>query len=103
MIRVTFFIDRGEDSESYAVNSFLPLLYMLTDIVRLDASRVIASASGEIRARIIIDAFFEDEARMNLAFASAEGRRVSREIMNSSGAGMEMVTSEMLAAGDKSA
>ena len=103
MIRVTFLIDRGEDSESYAVNSFLPLLHALPDTLRLDAARVIASAAGEVRARIIIDVFFEDEARMNLAFASSEGRRISREIMNSAGSGMEMVTSEVLAAGGKSA
>lgn len=103
MIRVTFFIDRGEDSEPFALNSFLPLLQALPDTVRLDAARVIATAAGEVRARIMIDVFFEDEARMNLAFASAEGRRVSREIMNSAGAGMEMVTSEVLAAGEKSA
>ena len=103
MIRVTFFIDRGEDSESYAVNSFLPLLHALPDTVRLDAARVIASATGEVRARIIIDVLFEDETRMNLAFASAEGRRISREIMDSAGAGLEMLTAEVLAAGGKSA
>jgi hypothetical protein len=34
---------------------------------------------------------------MNEAFASAEGRRISREIMESAGKGMEMLTLEVLA------
>jgi hypothetical protein len=64
---------------------------------RLEAASVIASATGALRARILIDILFDDETDMNIAFASAEGRRISREIMNSAGAGLEMVTSESLA------
>ena len=95
MIRVTFIIDRGEESETYATNTFLPLLRALPDVERLDAARVVASA-GELRPRVLLDLYFADEARMNLAFASAEGRHISREIMNSAGSGMEMLTSEVL-------
>ena len=98
MIRVTFLIDRGEDSAAFAEQTFLPLLRALPDVTRLDAARVIATASGDVKARLLFDLYFEDEARMNLAFACAEGRRISREIMNSAGAGMEMVTSEVLEA-----
>ncbi len=97
MIRVTFFIDRGDESERYVVETFLPLLRALPDLQRLEAGRVIATAAGDIRARFQVDLLFEDEARMNQAFASAEGRRISREIMNNAGSGMEMVTSESLA------
>ena len=97
MIRVTFFIDRGDESENYAVQTFLPLLRDLPELRRLEAARVIASATGELRARIQIDLLFDDEAQMNTAFASVEGRRISREIMNNAGAGIEMVTAESLA------
>lgn len=97
MMRVTFFIDRGDESDSYAEQIFLPLLRVLPGLRRLEAARVIASATGELHARILIDLLFDDESLMNLAFASAEGRRISREIMNTAGAGLEMVTSESLA------
>ncbi|MBE0642604.1 MAG: EthD family reductase [Bacteroidetes bacterium] len=97
MIRVTFFIDRGEESESYVEQTFLPLLRELPELRRIEAARVLASATGEVRARFLIDLLFDDEARMNQAFASAEGRRISREIMNNAGSGIEMVTSESLA------
>lgn len=99
MTRVTFLIDRGEDSESYVTGTFLPLLRALADVRRLDVARVLAAAAEQLAARIIIDVYFEDEARMNASFASAEGRRVSREIINATGAGVEMVTSEVLDAG----
>lgn len=95
MIRVTFFIERGEESDAYATNTFLPLLRALPDVERLDAARVIASA-GDLRPGLLFDLYFADEVRMNLAFASAEGRHVSREIMNSAGSGIEMLTSEVL-------
>jgi uncharacterized protein (TIGR02118 family) len=97
MTRVTFLIDRGEDSTAYAEDILLPLLRSLPDVLRLDAANVIASASGDVRARVLLDLYFEDETRMNQAFASAEGRRISREIMNSAGAGMEMLTSDVFA------
>jgi uncharacterized protein (TIGR02118 family) len=97
MIRVTFLIDRGDESISYAEGIFLPLLRELPGMRRLEAASVIASATGALRARILIDILFDDETDMNIAFASAEGRRISREIMNSAGAGLEMVTSESLA------
>ncbi|MFZ1731455.1 MAG: EthD family reductase [Bacteroidota bacterium] len=97
MIRVTFFIDRGEESGAYAEQTFLPMLRELPGLRRLEAATVIATAAGAVRAKIIIDLLFDDEAQMNLAFASTEGRRISREIMNTAGAGLEMVTSESLA------
>ncbi len=97
MIRVTFFIDRGDESEVYAMQTFLPLLRDLPGLRRLEAARVIASATGDLRARIQIDLLFDDEAQMNIAFASVEGRHISREIMNNAGTGIEMVTAESLA------
>lgn len=97
MIRVTFIIDRGEESEAFLEKTFLPLLRALPDVERLDAARVAASA-GDLRPHAICDLYFADEARMNQAFASADGRRISREIMNSAGAGLEMLTSEVIEA-----
>ena len=97
MIRVLFFIDRGEASAAYAEDLFLPLLRDLPGVRRLEAARVVARASGDLRAEIVIDLLFDGEDEMNQAFASAAGRRVSREIMQNAGAGMEMVTAESLA------
>ncbi|MDX9759751.1 MAG: EthD family reductase [Bacteroidota bacterium] len=99
MTRVTFLIDRGEDSESYATRTFLPLLRALADVRRLEAARVLAAATAQLAARIIIDVYFDDDARMNESFASAEGRRVSREIINAAGAGIEMITADVLDVG----
>lgn len=96
MIKVTFFINRGEESQTYLEQSLLPLLKELPDVVRLEAAEIVASASGDIKARMMVDVLFEDETRMNLAFASVEGRRISREIMNSAGAGLEMITAQPL-------
>ncbi|MBR9977984.1 MAG: EthD family reductase [Bacteroidetes bacterium] len=96
MIKVTFFINRGEESQTYLEKSLLPLLKELPDVLRLEAAEIVASASGNINARMMVDVLFEDETRMNLAFASAEGRRISREIMNSAGAGLEMITAQPL-------
>jgi uncharacterized protein (TIGR02118 family) len=97
MIKVTFFIDRGEESKSYLEQSLLPLLKDLPDVVRVEASEIMASASGDVKARVMVDVLFENETHMNLAFASVEGRRISREIMNSAGSGLDMITSQPIA------
>jgi uncharacterized protein (TIGR02118 family) len=97
MLRVFLFIDRGESSAAYARDVLLPLLRELPGVRRLDAARVIARATGDVRAEAVVDLSFDSEEEMNVAFASAAGRRVSREIMNNASAGLEMVTAESLA------
>lgn len=95
MIRTTWLF-RDKEQETYVKDTFLPLLRTLKGAERVSMLRVVASAMGDFPARFIVEAYFASEDVMNEAFASAEGRRISREIMQSSGEGMEMVTLESL-------
>ena len=95
MIRVAWLF-QGKDEESYVRSSFLPLVTALPGVTDIRLSRVVAAAGGDLPARFILEAHFATEDEMNAAFASAEGRRVSREIMDSAGKGMDMLTLEVL-------
>jgi uncharacterized protein (TIGR02118 family) len=96
MIRVAWLF-QGKDEESYVRTSFLPLVTALPGATQIRFARVVASAAGDLPARFILEAHFASEDEMNEAFASAEGRRISREIIESAGKGMEMLTLEVLA------
>ncbi|MCB2203103.1 EthD family reductase [bacterium] len=93
MIR-TIWLFNDKEQEAYIKESFLPLLHALPGAEGIAMLRVVASAMGEFPAQLMVEARFATEDAMNEAFASPEGRRISREIMESSGQGMEMVTLE---------
>lgn len=83
-----------KDAEPYITGSFLPLVREIPGAEGVTLSRVTATGMGEFPARFVVEARFPDEDRMNDALATAEGRRISREIMESAGKGMEVVTLE---------
>ena len=83
-----------KDSEPYITGSFLPLVRAIPGAEDVALARVTASGMGEFPARFVVEARFPDDNVMNDALATAEGRRVSREIMESAGKGMEVVTLE---------
>ncbi|MDT8325504.1 MAG: hypothetical protein RRA94_15425 [Bacteroidota bacterium] len=85
-----------KDSEPYLTGSFLPLVREIPGTDGVSLLRVTASGMGEFPARFVVEARFETEDGMNDALATAEGRRVSREIMESAGKGMEVVTLEVM-------
>lgn len=97
MLRVSYlFAGTDEEREQYVRENFMPLLQELPEVRRVDTWRVTEVAVGEVRARFIVDAWFDDEHAMHTAFASAEGRRVAREIMATDGRGMEMIAAVSL-------
>jgi len=83
-----------KDSETYVTGTFLPLVQAIPGAEGVALARVTASGMGEFPARFVVEARFADEDAMNDALATAEGRRISREIMESAGKGMEVVTLE---------
>ncbi len=95
MTKVIWLFADGE-AESYIARNFLPMVREIPGAEEVTLSRVVASAMGEFPARFLVEARFATEDVMNAAFASAEGRRISREIMESAGKGMEMVTLDVM-------
>lgn len=97
MLRVSYlFQGSDEDRDAYVRETFAPMLRELPDVRRVDLWRVTEVAVGEVRARFIIDAWFDDEHAMHAAFSSAEGREVAREIIAVEGKGMEMIAAESM-------
>ena len=99
MIRMTHLLlsaDEDEGLPAYLSETYMPLLRELPGAERVEAAVVTGRTLGEIPVRAIVDVYFSDEDAMNSAFASAEGRKVSREIMGGRGANMDILTSTVL-------
>ena len=88
MIRMTYLFTSATDDkalEEYIDSKVYPLMKALPGMQRLEAATVAGTPMGSIPLRGIVDVFFSDEDAMNVAFASGEGKKLSREITISAG------------------
>ena len=97
MTVVTFLItsEIDENAESYLTDTFLPILRAVPGATDVLEMRVLASTTEALRLRWQFQLRFDDEDAMNTAFASTEGRNLSRELMARQGKGVEMLTAEI--------
>jgi len=98
MIRATFlFATASEEDTNAWFSSFLPMIEQLPGLQRYEHTAVIMSATGTLPAGTLVDVYFEDEASMNTAFASAVGKHISRSIVSPGIPLLDMLTSEVQA------
>ncbi len=99
MIRMTYLFTSTTDDgalENYIVDKLYPLMKALPGMQRLEAATVAGIPLGDIPLRGIVDLFFNDEDTMNEAFASGEGKQLSREITANAVSSVEIFTCEVL-------
>lgn len=98
MLQVTFLISDAADEnfESYVRDVFFSMLSQLPGAQGTALFRLLASTTEELQQRYMLQAQFPDEDAMNAAFASAAGKKISREILDRSGKGVEMLTAELI-------
>ncbi len=80
----------GEECRTEA--ALFELLKSVPGVLRLERGTVSSRSTGEIRVGSLIDVYFRDEDGMNAAYASPDGKRISREVMNNPAAVVEVLT-----------
>ncbi len=86
------FLPAAEGEENRVESTIRELFRLLPGVLRLEQGTVTSSATGEIRATSFLDVYFADEDAMNSAYASPEGKRISREIMSSTAGVLDVLT-----------
>lgn len=98
MIQVTFLIsaEADENLDVYVSKTFAPIMRALPGAEEITVMKMLASTTDAMRLRWQLQLRFADEDTMNTSFASVEGRRLSRELMDRQGAGVEMLTADLV-------
>ncbi len=93
MLRQSWMFVPAAEGEVNLVDSTISELFrLLPGVLRLEQGTVSSSSTGEIRVASVIDVYFADEDAMNSAYASPEGKRISREVMNNTAAVLDVLT-----------
>jgi hypothetical protein len=98
MLQVTFLISdtADENIEPYVRDVFFSMLSQLPGAQGAAVFHMLTSTTEALKLRYMLQIQFTDEDAMNAAFASATGKKISRELMDRSGKGVEMLTAELL-------
>ncbi|MCZ7557950.1 MAG: hypothetical protein M5R41_16240 [Bacteroidia bacterium] len=91
MIRQTWLFAASESDGPPVSKSIHQLFEALPGVLRLEYGAISSRSTGQIRAAAILDVYFSDEDAMNAAYACAEGRRISREVMNNAAAVLDVL------------
>jgi hypothetical protein len=91
MIRQTWMFDAAEGDGLPVSRTIHQLFGTLPGVLRLEYGEISSRSTGMIQAASILDVYFADEDEMNAAYASAEGKRISREVMNNTGALLDVL------------
>jgi hypothetical protein len=91
MIRQTWMFAAAE-GDGPPVSKTIHLLFeALPGVLRLEYGEISSRSTGQIQAASILDVYFPDEDAMNAAYAGAEGKRISREVMNNASAVLDVL------------
>ena len=85
-----------EEAEAFFAGTYKPVLDQLPGLERYEASLVTGLPLGEFQANLIVDLYFQDEPAMDAAFASAEGKNISRELTALGGKNVESIESVII-------
>jgi len=100
MVKLIALYGKPDDPQAFDRHYFevhTPLARKMPGLRRLEASPVTGSPGGEPRYHLVAEMYFDDQAALNAAMKSEEGKAAARDLMSFAGKIVHLMVAEVRA------